>query len=119
MRKFVNNGAEFIIVITNDEWFDYSAQSVQHLMTSRFRAIENRKSIVHCSNSGVSSFIDYKGRFYGTSDLLKKYSSTQLVPLNERLSLFGRFGDWISKLSTIFILITFVLIFYKHKKNIK
>ena len=116
-RKFVNNGAEFLVVITNDEWFGYSTQSIQHLITSRFRAIENRKSIVHCSNAGISSFIDYNGRFYGTSELLQNQSSTQLVALSKEVTFFGRFGDWIGKISTIFILITFVLIFYKYKKK--
>jgi apolipoprotein N-acyltransferase len=116
VREFVNNGAEFIVVITNDEWFGYSTQSVQHLITSRFRAIENRKSIVHCSNAGISSFIDFNGKFYGTSELLVKSSSTQLIQLHDEVTLFNRFGDWIGKLSIIFILITFIVIFYKHKK---
>ncbi len=104
-------------MITNDEWFGYSTQTIQHLMTSRFRAIENRKSIVHCSNAGISSFIDYNGGFYGTSELLNIDYSAQLVTLNNEVSFFGKFGDLIGKLSTIFILITFVLIFYIHRRN--
>jgi apolipoprotein N-acyltransferase len=117
IREFILNGAELIIVITNDEWFGYSIQSIQHLITSRFRAIENRSSIIHCSNAGISSFIDHLGRYYGKSDMFTKSASTQKITLKTELSVFSCFGDWIGKLSTIFILITFVLIFYKNKKN--
>lgn len=115
VHDFIKNGAQFLIVITNDEWFGYSAQSVQHLITSRFRSIENRRSIVHCSNSGISSFIDFYGRYYGKSELLKKSNSTQIVPLNKDVTIYTLFGDWISIFCSIFILITFILIFYKTK----
>jgi len=119
VRKFVNNGAEFLVVITNDEWFGYTTQSIQHLITSRFRAIENRKSIIHCSNAGISSFIDFNGTFYGRSELLQNHAETQLVALNNDNSIFGFLGDWIGKISTIFILVTFILIFYKYNKKSK
>jgi len=119
VRKFVNNGAEFLVVITNDEWFGYSTQSIQHLITSRFRAIENRRSIIHCSNAGISSFIDFNGAFYGTSELLQNHVETKFVAINNDNSIFVLLGDWIGKLSTIFILVIFVLIFYKQKKKSK
>ena len=120
VRDFILSGAEFIVVQTNDEWFGYSTQSVQHLITSRFRSIENRTSIVHCSNAGISSFIDSYGRYYGKSDLLIKSSDTQIIPLRDEISFFSIYGDWIGKLSTAFILITFIVIFYrKHKHKIR
>lgn len=119
VRTFVNKGARFLVVVTNDEWFGYSTQSVQHLITSRFRAIENRKSVIHCSNAGISSFVDFTGRFYSDSGLLINYLSASNLRLNNEITIFGKWGDWIGKLSTIFILISFILIFYKHKVKVK
>ena len=119
VRSFIRQGAEFFIVVTNDEWFGYSIQPSQHLITSRFRAIENRKSAIHCSNAGISSFIDYNGNFYGTSTLHRTHIETQFVPLNDTETVFNKFGDLIGKMSTIFILLIYILIFLKNRMGTK
>ena len=63
-RKFVKNGAKFLIVITNDAWHGKSGAAYQHAANSVFRAIENRTPIVRCANTGYSCFIDSRGRIY-------------------------------------------------------
>jgi len=63
-RKFVRNGAKFLIVITNDAWYGRSGAAYQHAACSVFRAIENRVPVVRCANTGYSCFIDSRGRIY-------------------------------------------------------
>ncbi|MFH1478682.1 MAG: apolipoprotein N-acyltransferase [Candidatus Omnitrophota bacterium] len=63
-RRFVKDGAEFLIVITNDGWYGNTPASFQHAACSVFRAIENRVSVVRCANTGYSCFIDPHGRIY-------------------------------------------------------
>jgi len=63
-KKFVKNGAKFLIVITNDAWYGKSGAAYQHAACSVFRAIENRVPIVRCANTGYSCFIDSKGKIY-------------------------------------------------------
>jgi len=60
-RKFVEHGASFLMVATNDAWFSKSAAPYQHLQKSIFRAVENGVSIVHCANTGVSAFVSHTG----------------------------------------------------------
>lgn len=61
-RRFVNEGANFLTVITNDAWFGRSSAPYQHLQASVFRAIENGVSIVRSANTGVSAFISPFGQ---------------------------------------------------------
>jgi len=61
-KRFVKNGAKFLIVITNDAWYGRSGAAYQHAACSVFRAIENRTPVVRCANTGYSCFIDSMGR---------------------------------------------------------
>ena len=63
-RKFVKNGAEFLIVVTNDAWYGKSSAPYQHASCSVFRAIENRVPVVRSANTGYSCFIDSRGRIF-------------------------------------------------------
>jgi apolipoprotein N-acyltransferase len=72
-RKFVKNGAKFLIVITNDAWYGKSGAAYQHAACSVFRAIENRVPIVRCANTGYSCFIDSKGKIYDSVEEKKSH----------------------------------------------
>lgn len=58
--------AGFILVVTNDAWFDGSIGPAQHFHHARIRAVEEGKSLVRAANSDVSAFIDPLGRITGT-----------------------------------------------------
>ncbi|MFO0968684.1 MAG: apolipoprotein N-acyltransferase [Gemmataceae bacterium] len=53
---------DFLINISNDGWFDGTAEHEEHLAISRFRAIEARRAVVRSVNMGVSAVIDSNGR---------------------------------------------------------
>ena len=61
-RNFVKKGADFLVNITNDGWFKETKAPYQHLAGSVFRAVENRVPLVRAANTGVSCFIDSRGR---------------------------------------------------------
>ncbi len=61
-RRFVKEGARWLVVITNDAWFKRSAACLQHLQASVFRAVENRVWIARAANTGWSGFVDPAGR---------------------------------------------------------
>jgi apolipoprotein N-acyltransferase len=61
-RRFVQQGAQVMINVTNDAWYKQSAGAHQHMANSVFRAVENRVSLVRCANTGYSCFIEPTGR---------------------------------------------------------
>jgi apolipoprotein N-acyltransferase len=61
-RKFVADGADFMVNITNDGWFRNSTELDEHLAVCTFRAVENRVPIARCANTGISALIAPDGR---------------------------------------------------------
>ncbi len=61
-RRFVDRGANFLAVITNDAWFGDSSAPYQHLQASIFRAVENGVPVVRAANTGISAFVSKQGK---------------------------------------------------------
>ena len=61
-RATVRAGAQLLVLMTNDAWFNGSIEPVQHLDQSVFRAVENGVPLVRAANSGVSCAVDAVGR---------------------------------------------------------
>ncbi|MEA3305380.1 MAG: apolipoprotein N-acyltransferase [Candidatus Omnitrophota bacterium] len=59
--KFVREGADFMINITNDAWFKESGEQLQHVQASVFRAVENRISVLRAANTGFSCCVSPRG----------------------------------------------------------
>ena len=61
-RRFVLNGANLLVNVTNDGWFLHSAGSRQHLDNAIFRCVETRQPMVRAANTGVTCFVNEFGR---------------------------------------------------------
>ena len=56
-RRFVKNGADFLVIQANDGWLGTSAGPYQHFAQAKLRAIENRVPIIRGGNTGISGYI--------------------------------------------------------------
>ena len=54
--------ASFLVNLSNDAWFGNSTAPHQHLQIAQMRALETERMMVRSTNTGVSAFIDHKGR---------------------------------------------------------
>jgi len=98
-RKLVNNGANLLVNITNDGWFLDTKAPFLHLQASVFQAVQNRRSLVRATNTGVSCFVDQFGRIYSAvkdRQGRKTYISglsVGKVAFNNKRSFYTKFGD--------------------------
>ena len=60
-RKSVAEGAEIILLSTNDSWYLDSPAVYQHNAHAQLRAVENGRSVLRSANTGISSLITPTG----------------------------------------------------------
>jgi len=107
-RMFVRPGPQVIVNVTNDGWFKQSPAAAQHFAAARFRAIELRRPMLRCANTGVSAaidstgstahpdtgkpqvLVDSQGSHFTRGSLLTELK----VPLHPSFSLYALIGDW-------------------------
>lgn len=93
VRDGVRDGANVIMVQTNNATFGLTDESVQQLAVSRIRAIEHGRSVVHISNVGVSALITPDGVPHLTTSLFEPAVLADALPLRSETTLATRLGD--------------------------
>ena len=102
---YVRNGATAFFIVTNDGWWDLTPGHIQHLKIGALRAIEHRRPIARSANTGISCFIDIRGRIhqptkYGVADTVKG----EIIP-ETRLTFYSRFGDILAVIAVILAIV--------------
>lgn len=117
VRRFTANGAGLLINISNDGWFGHEAAPAQHLMMARVRAVENRRWLLRCTNTGFTVDVDPYGR---TVTQLAPYIRGELdAPYGFRtdLTTYVRWGDWLAWLSILMVVLLLVGDFLQRRQN--
>jgi apolipoprotein N-acyltransferase len=95
--QFVKNGAEVMIIITNDGWWQNTAGHRQHYSFAHLRAIETRRSIARSANTGISALIDQRG----DDQQVTKYWTPAVVKgtinANNKITFYAEHGDYIAR----------------------
>ena len=114
-RHFVQQGAQLLLVMTNDAWFGPSAAAYQHAQASTLRAVELRVPVARAANTGWSGCIDATGRWTGAvrdatgRELFVAGTHTCELPLGYGATLYQRWGDWFAVLCLALPLAIFFL----------
>jgi len=92
-RKFIKEGAQFIINITNDAWSKTNASYYQHFTMAIFRAIENKTYFLRAGNTGISAIITPYGNIKEILDIGKEgVIVSKISPMNKN-TFYSRYGD--------------------------
>ena len=71
-RESVADGAEILILSTNDAWYKDSAAAGQHNYHAVLRAVENGRWLLRSANTGISSIISSTGEITESLGALEK-----------------------------------------------
>lgn len=92
VRDSIADGAQVLIVQTNNASFGLTAESTQQLAMSRLRAIETGRTAVQASTVGVSAVIDARGRVLQETGLFTAEQMYAEIPLRSDITPAVRFG---------------------------
>jgi apolipoprotein N-acyltransferase len=104
------NGAEIIVIATNDSWFSDSAALDMHNSQSRLRAIESGKYVVRAANTGISSIIDPMGNVNQELGALERGYIVGEVSMIEGNTIYTHIGNLF--VYCCMALVVLVMLFY-------
>ena len=107
---YVRKGARAMTVITNDAWWGNTPGYRQHLSYSALRAIELRRDIARCGNTGVSCIIDQRGEILEQSPWWERSTISSEINLNSEQTFFVRNGDIAGRVCTLVFLLLAALL---------
>jgi len=94
-RRFVRNGAEVLVNMTNDTWSGSVVAEIQHMSMAVFRAIENQRSVVRSTNSGITCLITPNGKIEKKLDpFIEGYLVVDVPVYTESSTLYSLWEDW-------------------------
>ena len=104
---YVRKGAQLLTVITNDAWWGNTPGYKQHFNYSRLRAIETRRWVARCGNTGVSAIIDPCGRVLKRTPWWEPTLLEGTVKLSTYQTFFVRNGDIVGRISVFLFSLLF------------
>ena len=89
----VRDGAELLVLPTNDSWFTDSAAVYMHSSQARLRAIESGRWIVRSADTGISSIIDPDGNTHDLTPPLVEGMSVATARVSTARTLYSYIGN--------------------------
>ncbi len=116
VSNYVDLGANFITIITNDAWW-LNTPGHRHLLSyARLRAIENRRYVIRSANSGVSAIINEIGEYKNILPFDEKGIISGEVYTINKSTFYSRNGDYIARLCILLSILLLLLSFSKVKE---
>ena len=112
-KQYVDDGAQMLSVITNDGWWGDTPGYRQHFSYSRLRAIELRRDVARCANTGISGFINQRGDVVSQSGWWVPDVLESKVNLSAEKTFFATYGDIVGRVCTFVCLMLLALLIVK------
>jgi len=117
-RRHVNKGADFITFLVNDAWYTHGLEPEQHARQSIFRAIENRRTVLRCANTGISMVIDPSGDVIEKTKLNTESVISQNIKGTDYKTFYTKFGNVFAQLLFTIVIALILKTLFRYEKNI-
>ena len=119
VTDYVDEGADFLAIITNDAWWGNTQGHQQHLSYARLRAIETRRSIARSANTGISAFINPKGEITASLGYEKQGALRGEISLNKEVTFYTRYGNYLARIAIFLMIFIFLFAIVPWKRSRK
>ena len=109
--------ANILVNASNDAWFGDSLAPHQHLQIAQMRANETGRPMVRSTNTGISAFIDSRGKIIQRSEQFKTTTLTQNVQGRSGVTPFYYFAKAQAFIAILIVLTLLILVFRKRKQK--
>ena len=103
--RFAREGAEVMLVMSNDGWWGNTPGHRRLFDYCRLRAIETRRAIARSANTGVSGFINARGDVIQSLGWDKRGVLTQSIEVREEITPYVTYGDWVGRMALLVALL--------------
>jgi len=108
---FVRNGADVIVNMTNDSWSGAVSAEMQHLALAVFRSVENRKSTIRGTNSGMTALILPSGKIVDPMEPFTKGWKIYDVPVytSNKATFYTQKDDILAQITIYFSIASLIV----------
>jgi apolipoprotein N-acyltransferase len=111
-RGLTNEGADVLINISNDGYLGPTAVRRQHLANAIFRAVENGRSVLRVTNTGITAYITARGQVQDATESFQP--AVRVWRIGGRIrgqTFYSRHGDVLAAFCAILSLSLFISTF--------
>jgi apolipoprotein N-acyltransferase len=119
-RRFVSEGADGLINISNDGYLGPTAVMRQHLANVIFRAVENSTPILRVTNTGLSAQISYDGTVLETTGGFQ--ADVRVWSLNQTKTgrtFYTRHGDLFVQACAVITLAVLLAVLFSKRRSLR
>ncbi len=116
-NETVRQGAEVLVNLTNDAWYNRTSAPYQHFAFYVFRAIETDRYVLRSANTGISAIIDPRGRIEGKTPIFTEEVLRGTYALKNTKTFYVRHGDYFIVICLVFLAMTVVTGFIRRRKS--
>ena len=102
IRNSVQDGAELVVILTNQASYGESGMSDQFILMSRANALSNERPIVHAAITGKSAFIDYNGKVISKTELFETETLTEKLEVSKAETPYSKYGNYLNYIFIVF-----------------
>ena len=102
IRNSVLDGAELVVILTNQASYGESGMSDQFILMSRANAISNDRPIVHAAITGKSAFIDHNGKVISKTELFETTTLNEKLEVRQTETPYSKYGNYLNYIFIIF-----------------